>query len=65
VAPLLKVNLFQCLLALGFGTAAVTDSGTEFVGKLKKHHHHNKRGGGSPSDNTNGINSTSIKENDR
>jgi hypothetical protein len=51
-------------LALGFGTAAVTESGTEFVGKLKKHHHHNKRGGGLPSDNTNGINSKSIKEND-
>ena len=50
-------------LYVGFGTAAVTDSGNEFVVKHKKHHHHNKRGG-HPSDITNGNNSTSIKEND-
>ena len=63
VGPFLKVCLIRYLLALGFGTAAVTDSGTELVGKHKKHHHHNKRGG-NPLDNTNGINSTSVKEND-
>ena len=50
-------------MAIGFGSAAVTDSGAEFAGKNKKHHHHNKRGGHA-SDNTNGINSNSIKEND-
>ncbi len=50
-------------MVIGFGSAAVTDSGAEQVGKLKKHHHHNKRGG-NPSDKINGNNSTSIKEND-
>ena len=63
MGPFLKVNLFRCLISIGFGSAAVTDSGAEFQGKHKKHHHHNKRGGHA-SDNTNGINSNSIKEND-